>query len=103
MKVEGRNAVTELLKSNQTVDVVYVQNGMRDAPSRQLLTEIKQAGIKVSFVDKSVLDKQSQSKHHQGFIASVSDFEYADFYDIANNLPDNAFIVVLDGVEDVIT
>ncbi len=101
MKVEGRNAVTELIKSNQTVDVVYVQNGMRDAPSRQLLSEIKQAGIKVSFVDKSVLDKQSQSKHHQGFIASVSDFEYADFYDIARNLSDNAFIVVLDGVEDV--
>lgn len=101
MKVEGRNAVTELIKSNATVDVVYVQNGMRDAVSRSLLNEIKQAGIKVSFVDKSVLDKQSASKRHQGFIASVTDYEYADFYDICNNLKDDAFIVALDGIEDV--
>ncbi len=101
MKVEGRNAVSELLKTESTIDVVYVQNGMRDAPSRQLLNEIKQSGIKVSFVDKSVLDKQSVSKHHQGFVAIVSDFEYTDFYDICDELKDDSFIVILDGIEDV--
>ncbi len=101
MKIEGRNAVSELLKTEATVDVVYVQNGMRDAPSRALLNEIKQSGIKVSFVDKSVLDKQSPSKRHQGFMALVSDYEYADFYDILDELKEDAFILCLDGIEDV--
>jgi 23S rRNA (guanosine2251-2'-O)-methyltransferase len=101
MNVEGRNAVGELIKTDATIDVVYVQNGMRDAPSRELLGNIKSAGIKVSFVDKAVLDKQSVTKKHQGFIASISDYVYADFDDIVSNLGENAFVVVLDGVEDV--
>lgn len=101
MKVEGRNAVAELIKSDSTVDVVYVQKDMRDAPACRLISAIKDKGVKISFVDKFVLDKGSVTKKHQGFIASVSDYEYADLYDICHDLKENAFIVVLDGVEDV--
>lgn len=101
MRVEGRNAVEELIKTDATVEVVYVQNGMRDEPSRKLLSLVKQAGIKVSFVDKSVLDKQSVSKRHQGFVALVTDYEYADFHDVVATLKEDAFVVVLDGIEDV--
>ena len=83
MKIEGKNSVRELIKSGKTVDKVLVQNGMRDEESRTLAGQIKQAGIKISFADKSILDKESETRRHQGFIAF-----------------DDAFIVVLDGVED---
>ncbi|MGN0819961.1 MAG: 23S rRNA (guanosine(2251)-2'-O)-methyltransferase RlmB [Christensenellaceae bacterium] len=101
MKIEGRNAVEELIKTETNVETVYVQNGLRDEPSRTLLNRIKSSGMKVTFLDKSVMDKQSVTHRHQGFIAVVSDYEYADFYDILNDLNEDSFIVVCDGIEDV--
>ena len=77
MKIEGKNSVRELIKSGKTVDKVLVQNGMRDEESRTLTGQIKQAGIKISFADKSILDKESETRRHQGFIAFVSDYKYA--------------------------
>ena len=41
MKVVGRNAVEEALKSKNSIDKVLVQNGMRDEPSRKVLNRIR--------------------------------------------------------------
>lgn len=102
MKIEGKNSVRELLKSGKAIDKVLIANGMRDAESKTLLNIIKSAGVKVSFADKSVLDKESETRRHQGFIAFVSDYKYAELSDILNETDekDDAFVVVLDGVED---
>ncbi len=102
MKIEGKNAVRELLKTKKTIDKVVVMNGMRDAEARDLVSRIKQAGVKIQFCDKSVLDKESESRRHQGFIAYVSDYRYQELDAILDACKDkeDAFIVVLDGVED---
>ena len=101
MKVEGRNSVYELISSTKTVDKILVQNGLRDAPSRELIAQIKESGIKFTFAEKSVLDKESTTKKHQGFIAFVTDFEYSDLDDVIEETMDkDAFILVLDGIED---
>lgn len=101
MNVEGRNAVREAIASEQTVEKVLVQNGLRDGESRALLSEIRESGIKITFADKSVLDKTSTTKKHQGFIAFVSSFVYSDEDEIIEDCVKNgAPILVLDGVED---
>lgn len=102
MKIEGKNSVRELLKSGKTIDKVLVANGMRDAESKSLVNIIKSSGVKVSYADKSILDKESETRRHQGFIAYVSDYKYCELGDILNNVKDkeDAFIVVLDGIED---
>ncbi|MBR3864792.1 MAG: 23S rRNA (guanosine(2251)-2'-O)-methyltransferase RlmB [Clostridia bacterium] len=101
MTVEGKNAVSELIKTQKTIDKVLVQNGMRDAESRKLISEIRERGVKIAFADKSVLDKQCKSGRHQGFIAFVTDYEYADLYDMIENTRDkDCFFLVLDGIED---
>ncbi len=101
MKIEGRNAVAEAIKSGKTIDRVMVKNGMRDEPSRALVSAIKAAGVKVHFVDKITIDNESVSGKNQGFIAFVTDYKYCELEDILNAKKgkDN-FIVVLDGVED---
>ena len=102
MNVEGRNAVYELLSTEKTVDKVLVQNGLRDEESKKLVREIKEAGVKFSYTDKSVLDKMSTTKRHQGFIAVVTDFVYSDLDEIIDDCVKNdGMIAVLDGVEDV--
>ena len=101
MIVEGRNAVSELIKTDKTVDKVLVQNGMRDEVSRSLVKKIIESGIKLSYCDKNVLDKQSSSGRHQGFMAFVSDYEYADLEDvIADCSGRDCLLLVLDGIED---
>ncbi|MCI5838185.1 MAG: 23S rRNA (guanosine(2251)-2'-O)-methyltransferase RlmB [Christensenellaceae bacterium] len=101
MKIEGRNAVSEAVKSGKTIDRVLVKNGLRDDASQNLIKEIKNKGIKIHFADKITLDKESFSGRHQGFIAFVSDFKYSEIEDILSSPKgEYPFIVVLDGVED---
>ena len=90
MKIEGKNSVRELLKTGKTIDKVLIANGMRDAESKMLISVIKSAGVKVAFADKSVLDKESETRRHQGFIAYVSDYKYAELGDILNDVKDKA-------------
>lgn len=102
MNVEGRNAVYEAISSGKTVDKVLVQNGLKDAESKKLLSVIKESGVKFVFTEKSVLDKTSQSGRHQGFIAFITDFLYSDEDEIISECVNNkGVIAVLDGVEDV--
>ena len=100
MKIEGRNAVLELLKTDKTIDKILVMNGMRDNESRGVINAIRQKGCKFQFVEKAIMDKETETRRHQGFIAFVSDYVYADFDEIIKKLEgkEDAFLVVLDGV-----
>ena len=101
MLIEGKNAVVELLKTQKTIDKILVQNGMRDEQSRSIVALAKDRGVKVTYADKSVLDKTSVSGRHQGFMAFVSEFEYSDEDDmIAATKDKDCFFLVLDGIED---
>ncbi len=101
MKIEGRNAVLEAVKSGRTIDRVLIRNGMRDEASRSLVSTIKSAGVKVHFVDKITMDGESSTGKDQGFIAFVTDYKYAEVEDILSSPKGvHPFIVILDGVED---
>lgn len=102
MKIEGKNSVRELLKTDKTVDKIIVANGLRDEDSRAIVAAARKANIKVQFADKAVLDKESAGGRHQGFIAYTSEYAYAELDDMLSQTADkpDAFFVVLDGVED---
>lgn len=102
MKILGKNAVNELIKTDKTVDKILVANGMRDEQSRNLVKEAKARGYKVQFAEKAVLDKECGNGKHQGFIAFTSDFVYTEFEDLLSAVCEktDAFIVVADGIED---
>mgnify|MGYP002166551703 CR=1 FL=1 len=58
----------------------------------------RKKGVKITFVDKTVLDKTSAEGRHQGYIADVTDFGYCEIEDIlATGHP---FVVVLDDISD---
>ena len=102
MKIEGRNSVRELLKTGKTIDKILIANGMRGTESEALLRDIKKSGAKFQFADKAVLDKESDTGRHQGYIAFVSDYKYCELEDIINITKgkEECLVVVLDGVED---
>lgn len=100
MKIEGRNAVEELLKSDKGVDKVLIQNGLRDRDSRQVLALARENRVKVQFADKSALDRESVTGRHQGFIAYTEDYAYADYDDILSNCGEDAILLVLNEIVD---
>ena len=95
MKIEGRNSVYEALKSNLTVNTLMVEKGTANS----IVALARDKGVKVTFVDKSVLDKSSTEGKHQGYIADVTDFAYCEVEDILASSK-TPFVVILDGVED---
>lgn len=103
MKIIGRNAVAEAIKSGQTIDRLVAAKDQKDAGAQRIINDAKSRGIKVFFYNKEVLDRESDGKKHQGFIAEVTDFKYSELEDIlalAEKRGEPPFILILDGVED---
>ena len=102
-RIEGRNAVMEAYRAGRTVEKLYVQEHLTDGPVRSILREAKKAGTVVSFVTKERLGEMSSTGHHQGVIADVSAFAYAEVDEIlalAEERGEPPFLVLLDGIED---
>lgn len=82
MKAEGKNPVKELLGSGSTIEKITIANGTNDSEIRKIQQEARDKGIKVEFVDKKIMDKFSETGHHQGIIATYTDFEYANLDEV---------------------
>ena len=100
MKVEGRNAVLELLKTDKNVDKLLMQKGAEGSAGR-IFAMARERNIRVQFADSRALDRESETGRHQGVIAFVSEYEYADFSQLCAPKDSPRFVVVCDGVEDV--
>lgn len=101
MKVEGRNSVYELLKTDKEIDKVLVQKDLKDDASKRLINVMRSHKIKVQLVDKYVIDKESESKRSQGFIAYVSDYKYFELEDVLEAVENkDGFVVVLNEIHD---
>ena len=102
-KIEGRNAVIELLKSDKTVNKIMIQRGERQGSINEIIKLAKQKRIVVTEVDKTKLDQMSETKHHQGVIAFVAPIKYKDIDDIfalAEEKGEAPFILIADEIED---
>jgi len=98
--IEGKNAVTECLDGNGTVDKIMI---LKSTTEQALVAKIKKSGLPYQFVDKAALDRISKTNNHQGFIAFVTDYKYFSLDDIINKAYENGnqpLILILDGVED---
>ena len=102
MKTEGRNAVAELLKTDKNIDKILMEKGAQGSLS-VIFAEARKRNIRVQFVDRQVLDKESESRRHQGVIAYTTEYEYFDLEDIIaeKRSEKGGFIVLCDGIEDV--
>ena len=49
LMVEGRNPVTEALKTNENIDKLYIQEGIKDGPLVTIVGMAKKKGIMVEF------------------------------------------------------
>ena len=103
MQIEGKNAVRELIATNKTIEKVSVLDGTKDEEVRFLSKSAKERGAKIEYLDRKSMDKLSATSHHQGIIATVTEFEYSNLDDVIEKTKKSSkdlLFVILDGVSD---
>ena len=102
-QLEGRNALTEALKSGRTIDKVFIAAGDTDRGLQRLAAQAKEAGAVVVPVDRRKLDAMSVTHSHQGVICLAAAHEYATVDDIlaeAEARGEQPLIVICDELTD---
>lgn len=108
--IVGRNPVLEALKSGRLIESVYIQ---QDAGQNltgtlgQIASICRKNQIAVKPAGKRRLDELSAGEHHQGVVAVIQSFPYAEMTDVLQNLKDkdrekqgDPFIVILESIQD---
>ena len=93
MKTEGRNAVSELLKTDKNIDKLLIEKNPQGSLNR-IFAEARKKNIRVQFVDRRVLNKESPEGRHQGVIAFTTDYEYSAVEEIISTDKDNALVII---------
>lgn len=101
--IEGRNAVLEAFRAGKTVDKIFLLDGNQDGPIRSIVREAKKNDTIINYVTKERLDQMSETGKHQGAIAYIAAYEYAELEDIlkiAEEKGEPPFLILLDNIED---
>ena len=102
-QLEGRNALTEALRSGRTIDKVFIASGETDKGLQRLAAQAKEAGAVVVPVDRRKLDMMSTTHSHQGVIALAAARAYFTIDDILQEAMDRGetpLIVICDELSD---
>lgn len=101
--VFGRHAVVEALQTPDRVNRVFIQEGTTGRDAAKVIELAREKGIQVQTVPKTKIEALVGDAVHQGLVASIAAYEYADLEDVfkkAEEKGEDPFIVILDGVED---
>lgn len=101
--IEGRNAVLEAFRAGKTIDKLYVLDGCQDGPVRTIVREARKHDTLIQFVMKERLEQLSETGTHQGVIAVIAAYKYAqveDILELAKEKGEDPFVFILDNIED---
>lgn len=102
-KIEGRNPVTEAIRSGRSIDKIFVQSGEKNGSIRKVIALAREKKIVIAEVDRQKLDKMSETGSHQGVIAFAAAKDYCDISDIldyAAQKGEPPFVIICDDLND---
>ncbi|KRK48017.1 23S rRNA (guanosine(2251)-2'-O)-methyltransferase RlmB [Secundilactobacillus kimchicus] len=101
--VIGRHPAVAALKSDQEINKVFLQEGLKHEAIAQILTLAKKRGLVVQTVPKTKLDRLVSHENHQGVVLAVAAFKYAeldDLFKVAEERDEAPFFLILDSLND---
>lgn len=101
--IAGKHSVTEALRAGRSINKIWIADGAQKNLVQPVVTEAREKGIVIQYVDKRKLDSFVPGVQHQGIIAQAAPYAYAEVEDIlaAAEAKDEApFILLLDEIED---
>lgn len=99
----GRNAVMEAFRSKKTIDKLFILDGCQDGPIKSILRETKKQDTIVKYVSKEKLDSLASHEKHQGVVAIMAAYDYAEVEDLwkkAEEKGETPFFFLCDEIED---
>ncbi|CAM3937197.1 23S rRNA (guanosine(2251)-2'-O)-methyltransferase RlmB [Mesobacillus zeae] len=100
--IAGKNPVLEALRSGRDINKILIGEGSQRGPMMKVVTLAKEANVIVQIVPRKKLD-QLFGENHQGVIAQVAAYEYAeldDLFKVAEERNEAPFFLILDEIED---
>ena len=102
-KIEGRNEVLEYLESGKDINKILITKGEKHGSINKIIAIAKERKIIISELERSKLNQIAQTENNQGVIAIVPPYDYCeveDILEVAKKRQEEAFILILDGIED---
>lgn len=99
----GKNPVIEALRAEHAINKIWIGEGSQKGQMTKLLQLAKEQGVLVQHVPKKKLDQLVNSTNHQGVVASIAAYEYAELEDLFANAAkrgEQPFFLLLDEIED---
>lgn len=99
----GKNPVIEALRSGRTINKIWIAEGVNKNQMGPVMGLAKENGVVVTTANRKKLDQLAGTDTHQGVIASVAAYAYAEVEDIlakAKEKNEAPFLLILDELED---
>ncbi len=100
----GIHSILEKLRAGSAdVEEIILSEDSLGGSAQTVLREAKQLGVRVSFASRAVLDRLAQGQRHQGALARITPYGYAQFSDLLDAVSQPEFsgcILALDGITD---
>jgi 23S rRNA (guanosine2251-2'-O)-methyltransferase len=97
----GINAVSESLKAHpEKIERICVERGQKNPRIQEIIDAARQKHVRISFEDRSWLDRKSEGSRHQGILCYASEITTFEAEDIIDLAKPPGLLVVLDGIED---
>ncbi|MGY4691839.1 23S rRNA (guanosine(2251)-2'-O)-methyltransferase RlmB [Salibacterium sp. K-3] len=101
--IYGKNAVLEALRAHQPIHKLWLAEGSLKGQTKEVQKLAKDQGVVVQTVPRQKLNDLSGGTNHQGVLASVPAFSYAEVDDLflaAEKKQENPFFILLDEISD---
>ena len=102
-QVYGIRAVIEAINSNEPIDKVFIQKGLKGDLSRELEGLLRKNGIKASYVPIEKLNHLTKN-NHQGVVANISPITFYNLEELVETISqkkENPLFLLLDQLSDV--
>lgn len=99
----GKNPVLEALRSERDFNRIWIAEGSQKGQMQEIISLAKERGIIVQFVPKKKIDQLVDGGVHQGVVALVAAYAYAeldDLFAVAEKREEAPFFILLDEIED---
>ncbi|NGQ97163.1 23S rRNA (guanosine(2251)-2'-O)-methyltransferase RlmB [Brevibacillus sp. SYP-B805] len=101
--IVGKNPVIEALRSGRTINKIWIAEGANRNLLGPIFSLAREQGVVISTANRKKLDQLSGTDNHQGVIASVAAYDYAEVDDLLARAKEKGqapFLLILDELED---
>lgn len=97
--IYGRLPILNALEGNRKPKTVFL---LKSSPDQRIVKSCLANKVHFQLVEKVVLDRKAGTEKHQGSVAEVDDFDYADFDEelAKSKAKEHPLVLMLDGIED---